>query len=592
MAESNITTGRAKITDSKGNKRFAKPLDLSIFSNQQEQVGTGAFALQSRLPNNPVAQATQPSSATNTGFRVDVPEVVSSRTLSDGVTTQDVLNRRNELEAQANTKPEEIGTVPTTVPTVFDNPENFILSALYGDTPETQASKDVANIRGNITEITGDINRDLSRTERTATQESGFLDKQNALAETNEKIATRTARFRREQRAFLEDATKRGFARGFVEDAQAKLEADATAELADLYIIQNAQSGNLEAARDYINTAVENKYRFIEAELREQQARLEERLPELQGEKEKEALKLQIALSERSSQIAEQKAQDKGKRELLATAAANGASSTVQRQILNAKNLDEASLVAGPYIGLLERQAAQRAASNAALSRRATLVDLALKGDEAARAELGTYGDYLDSIQNDVEKKKRETQFNNAQERIVLAEQIKSNKLGLDLNTGAIKSPTLAALSTLGLSTAAGTGMGGPVGGAVGFGAGAISAGYIYSQGIKAKEDFAADIKALVAPAALQELVDQKEAGATFGALSNAELGLLLAASSQLAGHVNINERTGEVVITGSPEAVQADLDKVISYYEKAKFDTNVSEVDSDSASQINSLYE
>lgn len=527
------------------------------------------FSLDSQVANNQTPQ----------GFQLNVRDNVPSSVLSDGVGLDDVFAKRAELEAQGGNDLTGIGEVGS--PTPFDDPEAFIRDMLFSEQAPTDTQREAAAIRSDITRTTEGITSGLDETTRRAERTTGLSDLQAGLAETNNKIAQRQARFRRELREFKQDATQRGVAREFVQRDLAKMEADATAELADLYIIQNAQSGNVEAARDYINTAVTNKYRSIEAELNAQQARLNEVIPRLEGEEKQNALKLQLALNERQANIETEKEAAATMRELGLQAASNGASSSVVNSIINSKDINTALTQASPYIGLLQRQAANRAAASANLARRKTLIELAMAGDKAAIAELGDYGAYLAGIKGDAEAMAREQEFQDADEKITLANQISDNKLGLELNTGGIfQKPWVAGLAVFS---------------PLGFAARKIGIESKFTQTPlelkRAKEDFQADIKSLVAPEALDELVRRKEAGATFGALSNQELALLTAASQQLAGHVLLHD-DGTVSLIGSPDAIQSDLNKVIGFYQKAQRGVNQSELDNSEFSQINSLFE
>lgn len=533
-------------------------------------------------------------------FDIPVQDSIPSSVLQGNTTYEDVRAYRAQREQidQNKTDFNQFDNVEST-PTIFNDPEKYILSTLYGDREPTQTEKQAKELRSGITDTISGTANDLTRAEQRASEETGVSQINQDLAETNDKIAQRQAQFRRELRAFESNADNRSVSRQFFLDEKNKLEADATAELADLYIIQNAQQGNLDSARSYIKTAVDNRYRAIEIELQQKQAALAELIPTLEAEEKDRAMAQQIALQERERNLATEKEEATAKRELALTAAKNGASSTLVSAITNAESVNDAIAQASPYIGLLERQAAARAASNAALTRRKTLIELAMAGDETALNELGTYGEYLRSIKNDAEALQREQEFNDASEKIDLANRLKENEVGLRMNTGTVQNPILAGLGTAvptgaTVGAAGGSivpGIGTIVGGVAGTAAGTVVGLRNASQYKMAKEDFQADMKSLVAPEALDELVRRKAAGATFGALSNQELGLLLSASQELAGQI-IFKDDGSVSIIGSPTEVQKDLDKVITFYTKAQSGVNQSELDNVEFGQINRLYE
>lgn len=556
-ASSNLTTFR---TDRLRNPNF------NFASDEEESVADAG------TPEEVDAQVEAPE--VEGSFTVNPQTTVPSTTLQGNVTYEDALaelRRRTEQQDAASSLNDFDPNV--TGVTAFDDPEQTIRSILYGDDDPTALEREVSGIRSDITDTIGSTEEQLTGTRRRAEDTTGIGEKQQELADTNTKIARRKTRFRRELRAFERDAEQRDIAREFYNDEKAKLEADATAELADLYIVQNAQQGNVEAAKDYIDTAVNNRYRSIEIELKQKQAELAERIPRLEAEEKEEAQRLQLALQERERGLTVEREDARTKRELALQAAANGAGKTTINQITNAETVDSAVSAASPFIGLLERQAAARAASSARNAQRAKLVELAMAGDKSAQAQLGDYGEYLASIQNNAEAKQREEQFNEASQKIDLARRIKSNETGLNMNTGIVQNPLV------GLATFTPPGIV------------AATAGFAQtpSQLKVAKENFQADIKSLVAPEALAELVRQKEAGATFGALSNQELSLLVSASQELAGHVVLRD-DGNVNIIGSPTAVQEDIDRVINFYEKAQFKTNQGEFDDNESKQLNSI--
>lgn len=284
-----------------------------------------------------------------TTLNIPVEQNIPSTALQGTTTFDDVraeAQRKREQEQVAS----NINDTPLSGVKAFDDPEATIKSILYGDAGPSELEQEVAGLRGGITDTISGIDTKLTRARERAKGEIELTEKEKALAETNNKIAQRQARFRRELRAFETDAERTGVARSFYEDERNKLEADATAELADLYIVQNAQQGNVEAARDYIDTAVNNRYRSIEIELAQRQAELAERIPLLEKEEKQEALELQLALQERADNLEQEKVEAKNKRSLMLEVAGMGGGDNLQRQILNAPTEDQAALLASSYI--------------------------------------------------------------------------------------------------------------------------------------------------------------------------------------------------------------------------------------------------
>lgn len=529
-------------------------------------------------------------------FSINIPDTLKSSDLFGNATFEDVFKKSREAQNQqsAQTQLNQLQKEQESKRSIFDNPESFIISTLYGDNEPTALEKQAQNIRGDITQTIGGIDESLTQTRERGERQTGISELSKGLAETNEKIAQRRAQFRRELRAFETDAERRGVARGFFEDERRKLESDATAELADLYIISEAQRGNVDSAQKYIDTAVENRYRSIEIELSKKQSQLDELMPSLQKEQKEEALKLQIALDQRKQNLDNEIEDEKVKRQILANAVKNGAGSEVQRAILNAPTVNDAYLQAGGWLDKLDRIAAQQSIQNASLDRRAKLIDLALKGDKQAIDQLGEYGKFI--TKNDA---KNTYDFENATKKIFLIDQMFSNQTGFDLSTGTFQNPLVKGVGTglVGGAVAGGAlgsivpGVGtlfGTVAGGIG---GTIGGTINYAKYNNARNDFLADMKSIIAPEALDELVRRKEQGATFGALSNAELALLVQASQELAGHIVFDTDGNVSEIIGSPEAVQSDLIKVRDFYLKSARQANIQLLDEEDSLEIGNIY-
>lgn len=308
-------------------------------------------------------QVNAPSTPATSTFEVPVEQDITSDTLQGNTTFDDVRNMRDQMEAQQSTQRDISEFEPTAIATPFNDPEQFILSTLYGDNEPTAAEQGLQETRQEISQTTGRIEERLSGAEERAERTTQLSERERALAETNNKIAQRQARFRREMRAFEETSERRGADRQFVQSERQKLEADATAELADLYIIQNAQQGNVTAARDYIDTAVNNRYRSIQIELQQKQAELADYEATVEGEEKERAQQLQIALAERERNLGIEMNEEKNKRSLMLEVAGLGGSSSLQERILKAPTEDQATLLASDFIGKTVRSQAAASAT-------------------------------------------------------------------------------------------------------------------------------------------------------------------------------------------------------------------------------------
>lgn len=567
------------------NRTPSNKLDFGLdnqVSGAQTQVPTVSDALQSTRYNAylPVSPGnTKPSD----DFSIDVPESFSAT--DTGFTPADVFSARSQAEAEVTPQPDVLGDIETNVnepqnTVLFDDVNGFINTALFGDDEPSEAEKTQQKILDDYAKRVEEIQSNLNITETQARDEFSLAQKERDLSETNTRIAEKTTALRRELRAFDADAERRGLVRSAFQNERQAIESRARAELADEYIIQAAQEGNLTRAEGLVKTAVDNRIQAFELRNQADQAKLDALIPTLEGEEKLKAQQLALALQIRSEDIATQKAEQEGIRNMMVTAAQNGADGRTLQQILASSSVDKAMALAGPYIGYYDRLQVQSTLANAALSRRKTLVDLALAGDENAMAQLGSFGE---SLKAQLEQTETEEQYetykqviDNAftiQEKANIADRI-ANSPALGAATGTYQNNFFA--NVLG-GAAGGTALG-TIAGPIGMGGGAVlgaGTGWARYNAIeRQREDLFDDIGALTSKETLQTLIDAKAKGATFGALSNQELGLLVQASNALSSKVITSPETGKIVgISGTEDSVKRAIDEVVKYYQKAEME-------------------
>lgn len=541
-------------------------LDLSSFDNQLEG--------QQTLNQSQTPFATAQTPVQEPAFTIDVDQDITSDLLEE-TTAQDVFDFRAGAEAEAATV--QAGQDATTnAQTLLDTPEDSlfadptseITSILNAD--PTEAETEYQNLLTQLADEARGIDESLTAARERGEQNTGLFDLQKELNQTNTKIANRQATLRRRLRDFDRSAEARGVARQFVQDERRKIEADATAELADLYIIQNAQQGNVQAAEKYINTAVENKYKNIETELAARQFELQAAESRLKGEEKDENLRLQLALSERQNQIADRKEQEKSLREFAITAAQNGAPSNLVEQIMQTGNVEAGLAMASPYIGRYDRMKAELSLANSRLSRRKQLTELALAGDEQAIKELGAFGLKLTAGQ-EIQEELAEYQRQGAITNEVLELEtmlnsinfLKESEDGRGLATGEFRSPYLRAA---GVAVPAGAGAGAVAGSvvpglgtAIGTGLGTISgigtSIYRGAQLANEKQDFLNQAKFVSENVSFAKFIDLKSQGVAFGGTAVAELRKVDAAASALSASLISDPVTGEAIrISGSEQ--------------------------------------
>ena len=309
-------------------------------------------------------QITPPTTQINrTGFRVQTPDTFAVETATGAPTRNEVLDRRAQMEQEQTMRTNltqgydalmgRIGTVSSP----FVNPEETINRLLLNRPTETQTALDEA--RAGQARTTRGFVGGLEQAGEQAREEFGVADLQSSLAETRNRIAERTNQLRTTLRDFETNAKRRGFAREFVDAEKRKVQADAAAELADLAIIESAQLGNLTEARNEIDRVLDQKiqaYQFENQAIEQEIARLQA-MDTREGDARSE--QLQIALQERNRQIEQTIANERETRDYMAQAAANGADSGTLDAIRKAATPGEAALLAGPWIGRMDRMVQQ-----------------------------------------------------------------------------------------------------------------------------------------------------------------------------------------------------------------------------------------
>lgn len=322
-------------------------------------------------PNTPTASPTlSPLSAPTPTFSMSVPDQIPSSALSTPATYNDVLAKaRNAQQSQQFSQ--QLGTEYDALvgrinsplaATPFQNPEAFLNDLLLRRPTATENALNTA--QSAQSQNYRQFGADYEATRENAREEFDVTGLTSALQETKTRIGERTKKYREELRALEVNASQNAVARPFVEDAKAKLTADATAELADLAIIESAQTGNLDLANQQIDRLLQEKLQSFEFE----NAAIEAEISRLQAldtkEGERRSEQLQIALQERNRLVTQSLEDEKEKRSYMVQAASNGADQGTLDAIRNATTPGEAAVLAGPWIGRLDRQMHQAQLAN------------------------------------------------------------------------------------------------------------------------------------------------------------------------------------------------------------------------------------
>lgn len=309
------------------------------------------------------ANATTPSAVSlsprPSTFKVETPSTIPSRAVSSGSTYNDVLARRNEMEQEQVFNQQLDGEFDALEgrinqdPTPFSDPDTFLNRLLLNQPTDTQTELDQARL--DQADRTRQFSEDIQDARDVAREDYDVTGLQDALSNTRNQIAERQVRLREDLRRLETNPEGRGVAREFVQAERQKIKADAAAELADLAIIESAQTGNLQLALDQVNDLISEKARAYEFE---NQA-IEQEIARLDAmdtrESNRRSEKLQIALQERNRQIEQSLSNEKEIRNYLVQAGAEGADQQTLAAIRNAATPNEAALLASPWIGRTDR---------------------------------------------------------------------------------------------------------------------------------------------------------------------------------------------------------------------------------------------
>jgi len=371
-----------------------------------EQQGLLNQSLTSRGVTSPMATSATPTQVAAPTFSLDLPPEIPSTSLRGNATYNDVLAARNRAEQdQMNSQAlggqydQLMGRIQTPVSsTPFRNPEAFINNLLLNRPTDTQTQLDAA--RGDQAGAIRGFAGDYSQAGDKAREQLGVGNLQAELGNTRNRIAERTTKFRQDLRNFAVNAEQRGVAREFVDGAKQKLQADAAAELADLSIIEAAQTGNLQMAQQEVDRVLQEKLQGFEFENQAIEAEIRRLEAVDTREADTRKTQLEIALQERSRNIETNLADEREKRSYMIDAAQNGADQGTLDAIRQATSAGEAALLAGPWTGRIQRRQAEAnisqsnasaAASyaSAANARTSRLISLAEVGNPEAIAALG-----------------------------------------------------------------------------------------------------------------------------------------------------------------------------------------------------------
>jgi hypothetical protein len=163
------------------------------------------------------------------------------------------------------------------------------------------------------------------------------------LAEINNQILTRMAEYEK----LNQSVEGTGMGIGNVLAQQGQIKKMAASELGLLQARALGLQGNIQAAQQAVDRAIDLKYSVYEAKLNTYQYQLDAIKDDLSKEEQIQAEARQAWIADQKEKVAEQKAEAKDKEKLSILAIQNGADKALSDMISNAGSLTEAMQIAG-----------------------------------------------------------------------------------------------------------------------------------------------------------------------------------------------------------------------------------------------------
>lgn len=209
---------------------------------------------------------------------------------------------------------------------------------------------------------------------------------------------------------------------------------------------------------------------------------------------------------------------------------------------------------------------ANQGGANSDLDRRLKLLDLAAVGDPAAIAELGYDPNNVGGVESAIKLEREEASVTAD---LQVLDRMLSNNSGLELSSGANKSPLAASIATGGLVAPA-----------------------LYPIYKTQKEDFLGDVSYIVNSTTFGEVLRMREEGITFGNMTEGERIAAGRAANELNSRVTINEDGTVTDIRGSEGELRRIVnDLKIPFNEKIEDIRSQKAFSSDEDDEITSEY-
>jgi len=205
--------------------------------------------------------------------------------------------------------------------------------------------KEVSTIQTRIQELLG-LSGKRGEKQAELQTELGVTEQTKKLADVNAQIASKTAEFQ----SLMEQNANRPISTRIIGGAQDRLARQAGIELGSLTSLSQALQGNIQTAKQTAADTIEFEFAPIEAELDAQLQQLANSYNSLTRAEKKRADELIIVLNERINNINSRKTEKNNVAQLMAQVAQVGGGADVLREIMASGSLEEAIILAQPFL--------------------------------------------------------------------------------------------------------------------------------------------------------------------------------------------------------------------------------------------------
>jgi hypothetical protein len=542
--------------------------------NPQGLIGfPSSLSLKDKLVQQYSQQAKNSSVAPTPKPQVTIPipnDRTPSTAVTSGVTYNDVMNRRNQLEQQQTTQSGMDGLLSTLQGTTK------LAEALYGTPSAAQTAQSAVLNQQRASEeqfrtgLQGMQNRDTAGRRQELLDQAGAGQARTNLSDSNVRLAQLQGDLAAARPLMESEA---GQTRIGAEARLAPINRMLTAEITAEALVNAAYSNNLKLIEDTVQQTLDDEfgdeqaaidyYRNVSESYKREAATFD---GEIAAEAEKKSKAIDLALKERERKLTEDRAQRESVLNIATEALKNGAPlSKVQNIMYGGVTPEQALSQLGNYmVDPLDRQIKQAQLNKLTApeqsgidwGQRANIIKLAADGDPLAIASLG-YDPRTKGLTPE-QTLQSERKLVETSQAINLIDGMLKNNRGIGAITGQVKSPTISGFFSGGRKDGSAASLVSlvPVVGNI---QGAI-------QSRNDRDKILTDLQYLYNSEGFKEFIGLKESGLTFGSLTEGERAAIFSAANRLNSGLVIGKDasgnpSGRVEdYQGSEESLRNDL--------------------------------